>query len=70
MEWDYSKPDLAVAGTILHSIKWLFVRIAPVALIGSIVSIILTRKKIIGTEEYEHNAMFSNLIGIFRIAIA
>ena len=45
LEWDYSKPDLAVAGTILHGIEWLFVRIAPIALIGSIVGIILTRKK-------------------------
>ena len=45
LEWDYNKPDLAVAGTILHGIEWLFVRIAPIALIGSIVGIILTRKK-------------------------
>ena len=45
LEWDYSKPDLAVAGTILHGVECLFVRIAPIALIGSIVGIILTRKK-------------------------
>ncbi len=44
LEWDYSKPDLAVAGTILHGIEWSFVRVAPIALIGSIVGIILTRK--------------------------
>ncbi len=45
LEWDYSKPDLAVAGTILHGIEWLFVRIAPIVLIGSIGGIILTRKE-------------------------
>ncbi len=43
--WDYSKPDLAVAGTILHGFEWLFIRIAPLALIGAVVGIILTYKK-------------------------
>ncbi len=45
LEWDYSKPDLAVAGTVLQGIEWLFVRIAPIALIGSICGIILTCKE-------------------------
>ncbi len=45
LEWDYSKPDLAVAGTILHGIEWLFVRLAPIALLGSIIGIFLTRKR-------------------------
>ena len=45
LEWDYSKPDLAVAGTILHGIEWLFVRIAPIVLIGTIVGTILTHKE-------------------------
>ena len=45
LDWDYSKPDLAVAGTILHGIEWLFVRIAPIALIASIIGVFLTRKK-------------------------
>ena len=43
--WDYSKPETAVIGVVFHSFEWLFVRIAPFALIGSIVGICLTRKK-------------------------
>lgn len=43
--WDYSKPETAVIGVVLHSFEWLFVRIAPFALIGAIVGICLTRKK-------------------------
>lgn len=43
--WDYSQPETAVIGTALHAFEWLFVRIAPFILIGSIVGICLTRKK-------------------------
>lgn len=43
--WDYSHTDLAAAGVIFHAFEWLFVRIAPFALIGAIVGIYLTRKK-------------------------
>ncbi len=43
--WDYSKPETAVIGVVLHSFEWLFVRIAPFALIGAIVGVCLTRKK-------------------------
>ena len=43
--WDYSKPETAVIGVVLHSFEWLFVRIAPFALIGAIVGTCLTRKK-------------------------
>ncbi len=42
--WDYSKPETAVIGTLLHAFEWLFVRTAPFALMGSIVGICLTRK--------------------------
>ncbi len=45
MEWNYNDPELAVLGTLIHSIVWIFVRIAPLIFIGSIVGIILTRKK-------------------------
>ena len=45
MEWDYNDPELAVLGVGIHSFVWLFVRIAPVIFIGSIVGICLTRKK-------------------------
>lgn len=45
IEWNYNDPELAVLGTLIHSIVWIFVRIAPLIFIGSIVGIILTRKK-------------------------
>ena len=43
--WDYSDPELAVAGVIYHAAEWLFVRLAPIILIGAIAWIFLTRKK-------------------------
>ena len=43
--WDYGDPETAVAGTVLHAFEFVFVRIAPFALIGSIVGIILTRSR-------------------------
>ncbi len=44
--WDYSEPETAVAGAAFHAFEWLFVRLGPVVLIGAIVGIFLTRKKI------------------------
>ncbi len=46
LNWDYSNPEKAVLGVILHSFEWLFVRIAPIILIGLIIGILLTRKKV------------------------
>ena len=46
MEWDYNDPELAVLGVGIHAFEWIFVRVAPPVFIGSIVGIILTRKKI------------------------
>lgn len=43
--WDYSDPELAVAGTAFHAFEWLFVRLAPIILIAAIAGIFLTRKK-------------------------
>ena len=43
--WDYSDPETAVLGVAFHSFEWLFVRIAPIILIGAIIGIFLTRKK-------------------------
>lgn len=43
--WDYSDPETAVIGAGFHILEWLFVRIAPVALIGAVIGAILTRKK-------------------------
>lgn len=43
--WDYSEPETAVAGVAFHAYEWIFVRLAPIVLIGAIVGVILTRKK-------------------------
>ena len=44
--WDYQDPETTVLGTAFHAFEWLFVRVAPVALIGATIGIFLTRKKI------------------------
>lgn len=44
--WDYNNPENAVLGVAFHSFEWLFVRIAPIILIVSIIGIVLTRKKV------------------------
>ncbi len=43
--WDYGDPETAVLGVGLHSLEWLFVRAAPIILIGAMIGIFLTRKK-------------------------
>ncbi len=43
--WDYSNPETAVLGVGFHAFEWLFIRLAPIVLIGAIVGIFLTRKK-------------------------
>ena len=45
LNWDYNEPETAVAGVLLHAFEWLFVRVAPFALIAAISGICLTRKK-------------------------
>ena len=40
--WDYSDPETAVIGGVYHAFEWLFVRIAPFALIGAIVGVCLS----------------------------
>ena len=44
--WDYSKPETAVMGVAVHALEWLFVRLAPFALIAALVGVFLTRKKV------------------------
>ena len=44
--WNYSDPENAVAGAAFHLFEWLFVRLAPIILIGAIVGIFLTRRKV------------------------
>lgn len=43
--WDYSDPETAVMGTGFHAMEWLFVRAAPIVLIGAFAGAVLTRKR-------------------------
>ncbi|MCI9542092.1 MAG: helix-turn-helix domain-containing protein [Lachnospiraceae bacterium] len=45
LSWDYNDPEMAVVGVVFHAFEWLFVRLAPIILIGAIAGIFLTRKK-------------------------
>ena len=44
--WDYGAAETAVVGVAFHAFEWLFVRLAPIVLIGAIVGAYLTRKKV------------------------
>lgn len=44
--WNYNDPETAVFGTAFHAFEYLFVRLAPIILIGALVGIFLTRKKV------------------------
>lgn len=44
--WNYSEPETAVFGAAFHVFEWLFVRLAPIILIGSVFGIFLTHKKV------------------------
>ena len=46
LDWNFNDPETAVVGTILHAFEWLFVRLTPIFLIGGILEIVLTRKKV------------------------
>lgn len=45
LAWDFSDPETAVAGTLLHGLEWLFVRLAPMVVVGSVVGMAMTRGK-------------------------
>lgn len=45
LDWNFADPESAVAATMLHGFEWLFVRIAPFALIGAIVGVVATRAR-------------------------
>lgn len=44
--WDFSDPETAVAGTVFHAFEWLFIRLAPIVLVGAGVGAVLTRGKL------------------------
>lgn len=46
LNWDYNNSENAVLGVALHSFEWLFVRVAPIILMISIIGVVLTRKKV------------------------
>ncbi len=43
--WDYSNPETAVVGVLFHAFEWLFVRLTPGVLIGTVAGILMTRKR-------------------------
>lgn len=43
--WNYSDPETAVAGAAFHAFEWLFVRLAPIILISTVIGIVLTHNK-------------------------
>lgn len=43
--WDYSDPELAAAGTILHGFEFVFVWLAPIAFLAAVVGIVLTGRR-------------------------
>lgn len=43
--WNFNDPETAVLGTAFHSIEWVFVRVAPIVLMGAMVGIVMTRRK-------------------------
>ena len=42
LTWNFNNPELAIAGTLLHGVEFLFVRLAPFVFIGSVIGIVLT----------------------------
>ena len=45
LNWNFGDPETAVLGTAFHVFEWLVIRIAPLALVGSLVGVVLTRTK-------------------------
>ena len=45
LERNYNDPELAVVGTILHGFEFIFVRLAPIAFLVSVIGIVITYKK-------------------------
>lgn len=45
LSWDYSDPETAVAGTILHGTQWVYARAFPFLFAASALGAFLTRRK-------------------------
>lgn len=44
--WDYTDPQTAVVGVAFHALEWVFVRLAPIALLGAIIGIFSTWRSV------------------------
>ena len=45
LNWDYSDPETAVAGTVLHAFEFVYVRTAPFLFAGAVVGAVMTRRR-------------------------
>ncbi len=45
LNWNYGDPETAVFGAAYHTFEWVFVRIAPFALIGAVIGTVMTGRK-------------------------
>lgn len=45
LNWDYSHPETAFMGVGFHIFEWLFIRVAPIMMLGMIVLMLLIKKK-------------------------
>ena len=43
--WNFGDPETAVVGTTFHVFEWLYVRVAPIIIVGGIIGAFLTRRK-------------------------
>lgn len=43
--WNFNDPELAIVGTLLHGFEFLFVRLAPLVFISSVIGIVFTYRK-------------------------
>lgn len=43
LNWDYSDPETAVVGVALHAFEFVFVRVAPIVLLGAVVGAVVTK---------------------------
>lgn len=42
--WDYNNPETAAFGVAVHAVEWIFIRLAPLVLLGALTGVFLTRK--------------------------
>lgn len=45
LAWNFNNPEWAIVGTFLHGFEFLFVRLAPFVVVGSVIGIIITYRK-------------------------